>query len=86
MKHHPFSAIETPTYNLAKLCGQIVKPIASNYYIIKIHFSFAKEVLEIDALFLRQVLWSHPLQTETSNRNVKSLRKKFLGKHIWCYC
>ena len=56
MKHHPFSAIERPTYNLAKLCGQLVKPIASNYYIIKIHFSFAKEVLEIDALFLRQVL------------------------------
>ena len=43
------SAIGTPTYNLAKFCDQLLKPLTSNDYTIKVSFSFAKEVLDFDA-------------------------------------
>ena len=43
------AAIGTPTYNLAKFCDQLLKPLTSNYYTIKVSFSFAKEVLDFDA-------------------------------------
>ena len=46
---HPIlSAIGTPTYNLAKFCDQLLKPLTSNDYIIKDSFSFTKEVLDFD--------------------------------------
>ena len=43
------SAIGTPTYNLAKFCDQLLKPLTSNDYTIKDSFSFAKEVLDFYA-------------------------------------
>ena len=43
------AAIGTPTYNLAKFCDQLLKPLTSNYYTIKDSFSLAKEVLDFDA-------------------------------------
>ena len=42
------AAIGTPTYNLAKFCDQLLKPLTSNDYTIKDSFSFAKEVLGFD--------------------------------------
>ena len=43
------SAIGTPTYNLAKFCDQLLKPLTSNDYTIRDSFSFTKEVLDFDA-------------------------------------
>ena len=43
------SAIGTPTYNLAKFCDQLLKPLTSNDYTIKDSSSFAKEILGFDA-------------------------------------
>ena len=43
------SAIGTPTYQLAKFCDQLLKPLANNYDAIKDTFSFAKEVLQFNA-------------------------------------
>ena len=43
------SAIGTPTYNLAKLCDQLMKPLTRNDYAINDSFSFTKEVLGFDA-------------------------------------
>ena len=43
------SAIGTPTYNLAKFCDKLLKPITTNEYTIKDSFSFAKEVEEFDS-------------------------------------
>ena len=50
------SPIGTPTYNLAKFCNQLLKPLTSNDYKMKDSFSFAKEVLDFDASCLWQVL------------------------------
>ena len=44
---HPLlPTIGTLTYNLAKFCHQLLKPLTSNYYTIKEFISFTKEVLE----------------------------------------
>ena len=43
------SGKQTPTYKLAKFCDQLLKPLTNNEYIIKDSFSFAKEVLGINA-------------------------------------
>ena len=42
-------AIGTPTYQLAKFCDQLLKPLTNNECKTKDSFSFAKEVLEFDA-------------------------------------
>ena len=43
------SVIGTPTYNLAKFCDQLMKPLTRNDYAINDSFSFTKEVLGFDA-------------------------------------
>ena len=71
------SAIKTPTDNLAKFCRELLKPLRSNDYIIRVSFSFAKEMLEIDASFFKtsfdktSPMTNIPL-TETLNLCVKS--------------
>ena len=43
------SGIGTPTYNLAKFCDKLLKPLTSIDYTIKDPFSYATEVLDFDA-------------------------------------
>ena len=70
---HPIlSAIGTPTYNLAKFCNQLVKPVTNNDYTIKDSFSFAKKVLDFDtscfmASFVIKSLFTNIPLTETLN-------------------
>ena len=72
------SARRTPTYKLAKFCGQLFKPLTNNEYTVKDSFSFAKEILEFDAsLFMasfdvKSLFTSIPV-TETLNFCVQSL-------------
>ena len=66
------SAIGTPAYKLAKLCDQLLKSLTNNEYSIKDSFSFAKEVLELDAsLFMASFdmksLFTNTPLTETLN-------------------
>ena len=42
------SAIDTPTYKLAKFCNKLLKPITTNEYTTKDSFSFVKQVEEFD--------------------------------------
>ena len=71
------SAIGTPTYNLAKFCDQLLKPLTSNDYTIKDSFSFAKDVLDFDAscfmasFDIKSLFTNIPL-TDTSNLCVQN--------------
>ena len=47
--HQILSAIGASTYNLAKFCDQLLKPLTSNDYTINDSFSFIKEVLNFNA-------------------------------------
>ena len=72
------SAIRTPTYNLAKFCDQLLKPLTSNDYTIKNSLSFAKEVLDFDAScfmasFDIKSLFTNIALTETLNLCVQNL-------------
>ena len=72
------SAIRTPTYNLAKFCDQLLKPLTSNDYTIKDSFSFVKDVLDFDAscfmasFDIKSLFTNIPL-TETLNLCVQNL-------------
>ena len=74
------SGIRTPTYNLAKFCDQLLKPLTSNDYTIKDSFSFAKEVLDFDAscfmasFDIKSLFTDIPL-TETLSLCVQNLYK-----------
>ena len=43
-----FSALQTPTYNLAKFLVPILNPLCENEYIVKDSFQFAEEIYEQD--------------------------------------
>ena len=45
------SAIETPTYNLAKFFVPILKPLTENKYSVKDSFSFCKDLSEMEPKF-----------------------------------
>ena len=72
------SALGTPTYNLAKFCDQLLKPLTSNDYTVKDSFSFTKEVLDFDAscfmtsFDIKSLFTNIPL-TETLNLCVQNL-------------
>ena len=75
------AAIGTPTYNLAKFCDQLLKPLTSNDYVIKDSFSFTKEVLDFDgscfvASFDIKSLFTNIPLTETLNLSVQNLCRK----------
>ena len=73
------SAIGTPTYNLAKFCDQLLKPLTSNDYTIKDSFSFVKEVLDFDAsCFIASFDIKSLFTNIPFNRNVKPLYTKYL--------
>ena len=72
------SAIGTPTYNLAKFCDKLLKPITSNKYTIKDSFSFAKEVEEFDHNLIMnsfdvKITFQHIPYTETTGLCVENL-------------
>ena len=72
------SAIGTPTYNLAKFCDQLLKPLTSNDYTIKDSFFFAEEVLDFNtscfmASFDIKSLFTNIPLTETLNFCVQNL-------------
>ena len=46
------SAINTPTYKLAKFLVHILKSLTSNEYTVKDSFAFAEEIVEQDSEFL----------------------------------
>ena len=43
-----FSALQTPTYNLAKFLVAILNPLTKNEYTVKESFQFAEEIYEQD--------------------------------------
>ena len=45
------SAINTPTYKLAKFLVPILKSLTSNEYTVKDSFAFAEEIVEQDSEF-----------------------------------
>ena len=45
------SAINTPTYKLAKFLVHILKSLTSNEYMVKDSFAFAEEIVEQDSEF-----------------------------------
>ena len=78
------SAIGTTSYKLAKFGDQLLKLLTINEYTIKEYFSFAKEVLEFDALFFMASFNRKLLFANISNGNVKPLCKKPLHKSNTC--
>ena len=46
------SAINTPTYKLAKFLVPVLKSLTSNKYTVKDSFAFAEEIVEEDSDFL----------------------------------
>ena len=51
-----FSAINTPTYKLAKFFVPILKSLTSNEYTVKDSFAFSEEIVEQDSEFLMRSL------------------------------
>ena len=43
------SALQTPTYKLAKYLGPILEPLTNNKYTVKDSFNFATEIVEQDS-------------------------------------
>ena len=72
------SAIGTPTYNLAKCCDQLLKPLTSIDYSTKDSFSFVEEVLDFDtscfmaSFDIKSLFTSMPLR-ETLNLCLQNL-------------
>ena len=60
---HILSAINTPTYKLAKFLVRILKALTSNYYTVQYSFAFAKEIVEQDSEFFMENLDVDPLFT-----------------------
>ena len=83
---HPIlSAIGKPTFNLAKFCNQLLKPLTNNDYTIKDSFSFPKEVLDFDTSCFMASFHIKSLFTNiTSHGNFKSLCTKSLQKSNTC--
>ena len=50
------SAINTPTYKLAKVLVPVLKSLTSNEYTVKDSFSFAEEIVEQDSEFFMESL------------------------------
>ena len=74
------SAIGTPTHKLANFCDQLLKPLINNEYTIKDSFSFAKEVLDFNALLFMasfdiQSLFTKIPLTEMLNLCVQKLHR-----------
>ena len=57
------SAINNPTYKLAKFLVPILKALTSNDYTAQDSFAFAKEIVEQDSEFLMENLDVDPLFT-----------------------
>ena len=76
---HPIlSAIGTPTYNLAKFCDQLLKPLTNIDYLTKDSSSFVEQVLDFDtscfmASFDIKSLFTNIPLTEMFNLCVQNL-------------
>ena len=58
------SAINTPTYKLAKFLVSILKSLASNEYMVKDSFAFSEEIVEQDSEFFMGSLDVYSLFTK----------------------
>ena len=76
------SAINTPTYELAKFLVPILKSLTSNEYTVKGAFAFAKEIVELDSeFFMGSLDVDSLLLTSHLKRLLKSALISFLK--IW---
>ena len=83
-KYRPIlSAINTPTYLLAKYLNPILSPLMTNKFIVKNYFDFAEEVVDCDhnlylaSLDVESLFTNSPLEVTVKNCVNNLLSKNF---------